>query len=482
MTHHVIDERGTRLTLGRLLGGGGQGEVFAAEEGNLAVKLIRPCAGLDQSVLRRRLERVRRLDLGDLPLARPETVLRSPHLGYTMQLVAGARPLSTLIQPDRDTASLSHWFIESGGLRGRLRVLAALGRVLHQLHSRGLVYGDLSARNVLLVGDPAGDFSLHLIDCDNLRSDASSDPTRFYTPGYAAPELLSGRNGANTLCDLHAFAVVSHECLTGIHPFVGDVVTDGEPELEERAYAGELPWVEDAHDRSNACSRGVPRDRVLSPATRELFSRAFGSGRSDPATRPRLIEWLSVFEQAADMTLHCPGSACGASYFATKQDAGCPWCGHNHPHNLVLTWLLCDPRTPEKPHFGHLVLDPQRSEPSAFAWMRLTAEVPARIETRHFGTEGEPPAVAMKSVARLLLRRDEKGSLACEVATEGDMPLRFVRRGGASDASVPERILPKGKKITLRISGSDLSLSSRAYLHLGSPETLHRVIRFGAKS
>ncbi len=482
----VIDERGTRFTLGTRIGGGGQGEVFAAAEGGIAIKLIRSGAGMDTDALRRRLERVRRMDLGDLPLARPETVLRPPQLGYTMPLMAGTRPLTTLIHPERDEASPARWFFESGGLRGRLRVLAALGRVLHQLHSRGLVYGDLSPGNVLLSGDPREEFNLHLIDCDNLRSDAASDPTRIYTPGYAAPELLSGRVGADTLCDLHAFAVVAHECLTGLHPFVGDAVAAGEPEAEERAYAGELPWIEDQADCSNACTRGVPRDRVLSASTRELFEKAFGPGRTNPAARPRLVEWVSVLDQAADMTLHCSAPSCSATYFVQKENPACPWCGHHLPHNLVLTWLLWDPRNPDRSPYGRLLLDPAKSTPRAIAWMRLTAGVPARLEARHLGHEGEPPGAAHRPIARLLLSATSDSNLSCKVTPEGDSPLRFVRRFSKADPSPPEKVVPPGKPITLAITGGEKlgghPPDSRAYLHLGPPDTLHRVIRFGAKA
>ena len=151
---HVIDERGTRHTLGKHLGGGGQGDVYACKEGGVAVKLIRVSGTTDSEILRRKLDRIRRLDLSDLPMASPETVLRPPHLGYTMRLLPDTVSIGELISPNASIASPNSWFIETGGLRGRLRILAQLARVLHQLHSRGLAYCDLSAGNVLFSGDP----------------------------------------------------------------------------------------------------------------------------------------------------------------------------------------------------------------------------------------------------------------------------------------------------------------------------------------
>jgi len=482
----VIDERGTRHTLGKHLGGGGQGDVYATKEGGVAVKLVRTEGTMDPAILRRRLERIRRLDLGDLPLARPETVLRAPHLGYTMRLLPDAVPLGELISPSVPMESPNAWFVKTGGLRGRLRILAHLARVLHQLHSCGLAYCDLSAGNVLFSGDPLSDFSLHLIDCDNLRSESSAEPGRLHTPGYAAPELLAGRSGANTLTDLHAYAVLAHECLTGLHPFVGDCVAEGEPELEERAFAGELPWIEDPQDDSNRCTRGVPRERVLSTDTRALFARAFGPGRTDPGARPRLVEWFSVLERASDMTLHCPHPTCRATYFAAQNQPSCPWCDHALPENLTLSWLIWEPFAKPHKRFGKLLLNPEGNKPEANSWLRLTGNVATTIETRHLSDTARSPREAYRPLVSLLLRKNTTGNLICEVTNMGDQTLRLVRRGDPSDKPPPDKIIQPRKPTPIRIDNVVSSVGknadlSRAYLHLGPDDKLHRVIRFGAK-
>jgi|GEM_PF-642316 len=485
MKRTVTDERGTRLTLGEYLGGGGQGDVFAAKEGRLAIKIIRPGSNISADLLRRRLERVRRLDLQGLPLARPETVLRPPHIGYTMPLVSGTRALASLIRPGRDDHSPAQWFLNSGGLKGRLRVLAMLARVLHQLHTRGVVYGDLSAENVRISGDPLDDISLHLIDCDNLRVESSPDPTCLYTPGYAAPELIANRSGANTLSDLHAFAVLAHECLTGVHPFLGDVVLGGAPENEERAYAGEFPWIDDPIDRSNTCTTGVPRTRVVSEVTRELFTRAFGPGRIDPVARPRLAEWIDVLEQASDMVLRCPAPSCRATYFGARDEPECPWCGHSLPVNLTLTWLLWDPQTEGKPPYGRLVINPKHGTPLTQAWMRLTAGEPIRLEQRHLGRTVDIHTARSKPIATLMLKSENGAATVCEVTCAGDESLRFIRRGNPSGMTPPEKIVPPGKRTLINLketTDAKNTVTSRAYLHLGTLETLHRVIRFGSKA
>ena len=51
------------------------------------------------------------------------------------------------------------------------------------------------------------------------------------------------------------------------------MVDDGEPELEEKAYRGELPWVILQEDYSNESSVGIPAEYVLgwerNPTTKE---------------------------------------------------------------------------------------------------------------------------------------------------------------------------------------------------------------------
>lgn len=456
MTQHITDGNGARYTLGPRLGSGGQGDVFQLKEGRLAVKLVRRDGRTDAEILRRRLERVKRLDLDGLPLARPLTVLRLPNLGYIMELLPGTRSLGTLIRPSSPMKSIAAWYGETGGLRGRLRVLAALARVMNQLHGRGVAYGDLSPDNVRVNGDPAGEFSLHLIDCDNLRVESSPDPAWLFTPGYAAPELLAARSGANTLSDLHAFAVVAFECLTCIHPFVGDVVADGEPELEERAFAGKLPWVEDAADRSNATTRGVPRNRVISEKTRQLFDRAFGSGRADPGLRSRFAEWVDVLEQAADMALHCANANCRASYFLEQLPATCPWCDEPVPHHLTMSFLLWDPSQEDTLRFGKLVQDPGRRLPKIIGSMRLTSGLPVNLERRHLGPVFGSAVEAAEPLVSLRYEHAKAGKLegtevACNLVWLPNRRTGIAATSGDSHGcDVPGRISRNGRTILPR--------------------------------
>ena len=82
----VTSAHGTRYHLGRELGRGGEGAVFAVDGGRLAVKLLRDRSPRSRDRLRDRLAMVGRLPLEGLAVARPLEQLRPPHTGYLMEL------------------------------------------------------------------------------------------------------------------------------------------------------------------------------------------------------------------------------------------------------------------------------------------------------------------------------------------------------------------------------------------------------------
>ncbi|MBP8284669.1 MAG: hypothetical protein KAX46_12285, partial [Chromatiaceae bacterium] len=337
MIRVVTTLTGARYKLTRELGRGGQGAVFGADDGRHAIKLLRKRTPVAREELRDRLAMVARLPIEDLGLARPLDRLREPDLGYVMELFTGMEPIQTLLQPPREAASLAQWYLAGGGLRRRLRLLARTADLFARLHGRGLVYTDPSPQNIF-ISQATDAHEVRLIDTDNLRP-ASVVGDAYFTPGYGAPELYTGRGPATSLSDAHAFAVIAFQTLALVHPFKGDLVEDGEPELEEQALNGDLPWIEHPQDDCNRSRHGIARGLVLSPKLSEAFAAAFGPGIKEPTQRPGLASWAEYLHKAADNTLCCP--ACGASYFRTSTH--CHWCEAPRAAYVKLDCELWDP-------------------------------------------------------------------------------------------------------------------------------------------
>lgn len=349
----VTDQNGVQYEITQLLGRGGQGAVYAVKGGRLAVKLVGNRDNVHRDRLRNQLMHVRRLPLQDLALAKPLEMLRPPHTGYLMEMLADMVPIKSLICPRKGESASPAWYIASGGLHRRLHLLAKAAHTMSCLHGKGLAYSDPSPDNIFVSSDNSAK-EVWFIDTDNLRYECDQQTAHnVFTPGYGAPELVLFRSGVTSLTDAYALAVIAYQVLTLVHPFIGDWVSDGDPEFEEQAFAGEIPWVNDPDDDRNRSSFGVPHDWVLSPRLLETFQRAFGKGRMDPASRPGCAELADRLYAAADSTISCP-SCKGSFYFNSKS---CPWCDEKRPVFAMLVFNLWDPTIGDS---GGIVLTPTK--------------------------------------------------------------------------------------------------------------------------
>lgn len=348
----VVDEDGNVHTLiPTPIGQGGQGVVFRTRNPHIAIKLINaaspPVGALPRErashrlwshltvfhglgaiddekrlALRRRLEDVRLLPLPELQVALPLSMLRD-QVGYSMRLLKEMVPIRTLIA-EPGTENLAGFFQATGGVRRRLSVLTHLANVLARIHAVPLVYADVSPNNVF-VSDDIDASEVWLIDLDNL-DHQSEKSSAIHTPGFGAPEVVTGRGGVTTLSDAYSFSILAFYVLTQVHPFFGDYVEadgwDSDEDREEMALRGLLPWIEDPADTMNRTAHGIPRELVLSKPIRELFQRAFGPGRKDRAVRPSMAEWVEVLRKSVDRVVSC--KSCGSSFEVARK---CGFCG-----------------------------------------------------------------------------------------------------------------------------------------------------------
>jgi serine/threonine protein kinase len=227
----------------------------------------------------------------------------------------------------------------SGGMARRLRILGKVACILHELHSRSLVYADVNPNNIF-ISTALGE-EVYLIDADNL---AFRNAARrgIYFPRYGAPEVVRGETGNDTLCDRWSFAILAFQVLTTFHPFDGEFVEEGswEDELDYEARVamadrGEIEWGGDEggenffSDQKEAMLRATVPERVI-----KLFQRAFSSGRMSPEERPPLWEWASELMRIADQCVQCTNDDCRATYYRPKAGV-CPFCGTSSPQVLI---------------------------------------------------------------------------------------------------------------------------------------------------
>ncbi|THV24495.1 protein kinase domain-containing protein [Glycomyces paridis] len=445
----VADSDGHPLELeDRPIGSGGQGSVYRVRQSRFAVKLIHQreeTEGLGDT-LAERLDRLRWLPMEGLPIARPIRSLAPPHLGYTMDLLDDMASMEPLCEaPEGD---LVEWYLSGGGLERRLRLLARLADVLAVLHGRGMVYSDLSPRNVL-VSASQQHHQVWLIDPDNIAVESSALGRAIGTPRYMAPELYDGRSGNSQFSDVFSLAVLVHQALRADHPLIGDLA-DLSVENERRALCGELPWTGHSGDDRNRSECGIPEDLVLIARIRRLLRDAFEAGLNEPLKRPTARAWANALYAAADLTLTCGRSGCRGSYYMLRNR--CPYCDAARPD-----FALAMVRTHLPANRG-----PQGREPGRVDSQEgivLLKDQPVNATQRHtqlITASAEAPA------ARLRWDGDD----TVHIENLGHVPLRRVPPSGGAG----RRLMPR--------SNATERISSEWRLHFGEDDQVHRMLSF----
>ncbi len=372
--NEYVDEYQNVHIQDKLLGQGGQGVVFRTKDPDLAIKLVTDESGnpvIDKDSVERYSKRFKSVRLLPLPeslnISVPAALLQN-NAGYVMQLLSEMVPFSHFwldgksaekigpddipawlsAMPENEAKKIVHYY-KTGGLRRRLHALYKCASLLARLHGNGMVYGDISPNNIF-ISEGIDDSSVWLIDADNIRFEISAGGSVVYTPKYGAPELVQGKDGGRPSSDCHAFAVVAFYLLSLIHPFVGKKV-DGTDEgdwadeenddedIEDKAYAGLFPWVDDQDDDSNSSDSGLPISILLTEKLTSLFDGTFGPGRTSPLLRPTIYHWPEALAQAADMTVACSG--CSMNYYydfihPETEGHNCPYCETPRPQVLII--------------------------------------------------------------------------------------------------------------------------------------------------
>ncbi|MCZ2722388.1 hypothetical protein O1D97_12325 [Marinomonas sp. 15G1-11] len=267
-------------------------------------------------------------------------------MGYVMELMDGLVPLQSLMdsfieatdnQSEENETPHIKDYIKQGGLRRRIRILCQLARTLNQLHSRGLLYGDISPDNIF-VSDDSNYSEAWLIDCDNISIESHCGLT-VHTPDYGAPEVVRGEAMLSSLTDCWSFAVIAYQLLTHNHPLKGGFVNDSEPEVEDEALCGEHPWINDSDNSDNECFTNLPIQLIENSKLPSLFQQTFGLGKVSAVARPSMSEWLEALTEVDERLFvchECNGQTILSLSNSDLEGASCFFCDSAIDENLVI--------------------------------------------------------------------------------------------------------------------------------------------------
>ncbi|MFN0247580.1 MAG: serine/threonine protein kinase [Kofleriaceae bacterium] len=218
-----------RYRIERLLGEGGMGAVYLAEQpmigSRVAIKVLSQECARSPELLERFFAEARSvnlirhenivsvLDLARLPDGRPYIV---------MEFIEG----QTIGQIIRATIAQGQRVPIGGIVQVAVEMLSALGAA----HALGIVHRDLKPDNVLVTAEGHAkvlDFGIaKLAPGLNQHSPRTRTGALLGTPSYMAPEQISGTGQVDPRTDIYAAGVVLFEAITGTQPFVGETLFD----------------------------------------------------------------------------------------------------------------------------------------------------------------------------------------------------------------------------------------------------------------
>lgn len=356
----LYDEKGNRHEIKESgkIGEGTQGAVYRTKKKNILLKLVKKSDG---ESLRQKVNKIKSLELDNkLNFAIPLLNLNlnnNEYEGYIMLLMEDMDPISKLLRTSFENfEKLKEWYEETGGIKKRVEILKKIAYNLYQLHSKGLVYGDISPNNIFISNDIENS-EAWFIDCDNIDYHYSID-YRIGTPGFCAPEIrktlppYNDGEKVNTIeNDIYAFANLAYILLFLADPFKGSILEastdeeednwdddnddwDNEKEDSEKSFDyGEVSWIGEG-DENNRPIYGLSpmMNKIIPENLKKLFDRTLGKeGRENPEKRVSLRVW---YEELVNFSNILKISQCDCEYFYCDIKNRCKNC--EKKSNLLL--------------------------------------------------------------------------------------------------------------------------------------------------
>lgn len=278
---------GQRYVLGRLLGEGGMGRVFLAEDreegGQVAIKVLTDDRPIPKAAQRfaREAESIAKIDHPNV--VRVSHVGESPRGGlyYVMEYLEGEELTDTL---DRE-GPMPWW-------RAQAIALQICG-ALQAAHESGVVHRDLKLENCFVVTNGQHPDFIKIVDfgvAKLLRPDddggrLTNTGATLGTPVYMAPELCRGKSVDHRV-DVYALGVMLFELVTGELPFTGEGFLDvallhmnePPPPLANYLEPEQIP-----HGLEQVIGRALAKQREDRFPTMAAFGRALLEVGDEPA-------------------------------------------------------------------------------------------------------------------------------------------------------------------------------------------------------
>jgi DNA-binding helix-hairpin-helix protein with protein kinase domain len=187
-----------------------------------------------------------------------------------------------------------------------------------KLHEQGYQYRDISFGNVFF--DP-NTGNVKICDNDNVTPNGASEGGIKGTPRFMAPEIVRGEVKPSRNTDLFSLAVLLFYMLMVSHPLEGKVeagIKCMDPAAMLKLYGTSPVFIYDPENKSNRPVPGYQQNAIefwkLYPQyLQDLFIQSFTVGLDTPAKRVTENQWLEALAKLRSSIVVCPN--CGRENF-----------------------------------------------------------------------------------------------------------------------------------------------------------------------
>ena len=306
----LISESGNRYTVEKLLGSGGQGEVYAVSANNKVYALkwyYKNTATENQKEI---LDNLIQSGPPDTSFLWPQDMIFTVYgeaFGYIMPLRPGN--YKSIVDMMKRKAEPSFYCL--------CRAAYNLTKGYNALHGKGYSYRDISFGNVFLDPD-TGD----VLICDNDNVSYNGAKTGIYgSPRFMAPEIVVGKAKPSRNTDLFSLAVLLFYMFMLNHPLEGRreaQIKCMDIHAMNQLYGTDPLFIFDPDNKDNRPLAGYQDNALIfwdlyPQQLKELFTLSFTVGLRQPNRRITESKWLEIFANLMSGIMICP--SCGAEVF-----------------------------------------------------------------------------------------------------------------------------------------------------------------------
>lgn len=308
----LVSESSNKYKVKKMLGAGGQGEVYDVECNGKHYALKWYFKNMATKEQKKILDDLIAKGAPDESFLWPQDLIFTSYgesFGYIMPL--RSTNYKSIVDMMKRRAEPSFYAL--------CRAAYNLTNGYKKLHSMGYSYRDISFGN-LFFNPVNGD--VLICDNDNVAANGIDKSSVYGTPRFMAPEIVVGKAKPSRNTDLFSLAVLLFYMFMMGHPLEGKLeakIKCMDIHAMNKLYGSEPVFIYDPDNKTNRPVSGYQDNVIIywngiyPQALYDLFTQSFTTGLKHPNKRVTENQWLNVFANMITGITQCP--TCGAEVF-----------------------------------------------------------------------------------------------------------------------------------------------------------------------